>query len=83
MYVESEDNETYICHLWRSNYKSKQLEEAGQERIERFLLHMNSNESGEMILDSYLQDMWGRYANDNYWNSTRLLRDYDDDYDWE
>lgn len=83
VYVESEDNETYICHLWRYNYKSKQLEEAGQERIERFLLHMNSSESSEMILDSYLRDMWGRYANDNYWNSTRLLRDYDDDYDDE
>lgn len=78
-YLKSEDNETYICHLWRYNYQTKQLEEVGHERIKEVFHHMNSCESSEMILDDYLREMWGRFANDNYWNSMKLLHDYDDE----
>ena len=80
-YLKSEDNETYICHLWRYNYQTKQLEEVGQKRIKEVSHCMNSYESGEMPLIGYLQEMWGRFANDNYWNSTKLIRDYDDEED--
>jgi hypothetical protein len=30
---------------------------------------MNSDEDCEMVLDGYLQEMWGRFADDNYRNS--------------
>lgn len=76
-YLKSEDDETYVCHLWRYNYQTKQLKEVGQKRIKEVIHHMNSCESGEMSLDNYLREMWGRFANDNYWNSTKLLNDYE------
>lgn len=69
LYLEENDKEVFVCHLNRYNYQTKQLEEVGQKRIDRVLHHMQSCESSEMILDNYLQEMWGRFANDNYWNS--------------
>ena len=69
LYVESANKEEFVCHLYRYNYQAKQLEERGKKRIDKVLHHMNSCESEEMILDEYLYEMWGRYADDNYWNS--------------
>ena len=47
------------------------------ERIDKTTHRMHSNESGEMVLDYYLQEMWGRYADDNYWSS--FMRDDEDE----
>ena len=69
IYEDTGDEETYICRLMRYNYQAKKLEEAGRKRVNKVLHHMESSESGEMILDEYLYEMWGRYADDNYWDS--------------
>ena len=69
MYIDSDDDNTYSIQLLRYNYQTKQLEYAGKDRIEKATHRMHSNEPGEMILDSYLQEMWGRYAHDSYWDS--------------
>lgn len=69
IYEDTGDDETYICRLMRYNYQAKKLEEAGREGVNKVLHHMESSESGEMILDEYLYEMWGRYADDNYWDS--------------
>jgi hypothetical protein len=69
IYEDTGDDETYICRLMRYNYQAKKLEEAGMKRVNKVLHHMESSESGEMILDEYLYEMWGRYADDNYWDS--------------
>ena len=69
LYEESEDKGEFICHLYRYNYKTKKLKEIGQKQIDKAIHHMNSCELCEMILDNYLQEMWGRYADDNYDNS--------------
>lgn len=73
VYIDSEDDSTYSIQLLRYNYQSKQLENVGTERIDKTTHRMHSNESGEMVLDYYLQEMWGRYADDNYWSS--FMRD--------
>ena len=69
VYEDAGDDETLICHFLRYNYQAKKLEEAGQKRVDKNLLQMNSSESEEMVLDEYLNEMWGRYADDNYRNS--------------
>jgi hypothetical protein len=69
VYEDAGDNETYVCHFWRYNYQNKQLEETGKKHVRKVLHEMNSSESGEMVLDDYLNEMWGRYADDNYRNS--------------
>ena len=69
LYEESGNEEELICHLYRYNYQTKQLEEAGQKRINKAIHHMHSCESCEMILDNYLQEMWGRYSDDNFRDS--------------
>lgn len=77
LYVESADKEAFICHFNRYNYQTKQLEERGKKQIDKDLHHMNSCESCEMILTNYLQEMWGRFADDNYDNS--FIRDEEDE----
>ena len=69
VYIDSDEYNTYSIQLLRYNYQTKQLEYAGKDRIEKATHRMHSNEPGEMILDSYLQEMWGRYAHDSYWDS--------------
>ena len=69
IYEDTGDEETYICRLMRYNYQVKKLEEVGRKQVNKVLHHMESSESGEMILDEYLYEMWGRYADDNYWDS--------------
>jgi hypothetical protein len=69
LYEESGNKEELICHLYRYNYQTKKLDEAGQKRINKAIHHMHSCESCEMLLDNYLQEMWGRYADDNYRDS--------------
>lgn len=69
IYEDTGDDETYVCRFMRYNYQAKELEEAGRKRVNNVLHHMESDESGEMILDEYLYEMWGRYADDNYWDS--------------
>jgi hypothetical protein len=68
-YEDTGDDETYLCQLMRYNYQVKKLEEVGRKQVNKVLHHMESSESGEMILDEYLYEMWGRYADDNYWDS--------------
>jgi hypothetical protein len=69
VYEDAGDGVTYICHFLRYNYQAKKLEEVGQKRVDKDLHQMNSSESEEMALDQYLNEMWGRYADDNYRNS--------------
>ena len=69
VYEDAGDGETYICHFMRYNYQAKKLEDVGQKRVDKDLHQMNSSESEEMALDQYLNEMWGRYADDNYRNS--------------
>lgn len=38
-------------------------------RIDKNLHQMDSSESEEMVLDGYLNEVWGRYADDTYRNS--------------
>lgn len=77
LYEESANKEELICHFSQYNYQTKKLEEVGRKRIDKDRHHTHSCESCEMILDHYLQEMWGRFANDNYEDS--FLRDEEDD----
>ena len=69
VYEDAGDGETYICHFLRYNYQAKKLEDVGQKRVDKDLHQMKYSESEEMALDQYLNEMWGRYADDNYRNS--------------
>ncbi len=69
LYIESKDKKAFICYLKRYNYQEKLLEKVGEKRIDKNIHHMNSDEDCEMVLDGYLQEMWGRFADDNYRNS--------------
>lgn len=76
VFLDAGDHETFACQSWQYNYQTEQLEETGHELIKKFLLPFNTSDSSEMILDSDLQEMWGRYANDHY---TKSFLNHDDE----